>query len=119
MYAVLDALDRGGEIGMTEPAASALDTFRDFNFERIYLRPAARIQAEKVVHLLRGLVDHFADAPGRIPDVAGGEHPSVPPGSPDAAALAVQYVSGMTDRFALGLGVEVLGWRPDALPRGV
>ena len=29
------------------------------------------------------------------------------------------YVSGMTDRFALGLGVELLGWRPDDLPRGV
>ena len=28
------------------------------------------------------------------------------PGSPEAAALAVRYVSGMTDRFALALGVE-------------
>jgi dGTPase len=119
MYAVLDAVDRTGEIGMTEPAASALDAFRAFNFDRIYLRPAARRQAEKVVHLLRGLVEHFADAPGRIPDVADGTHPPAEPGSPAAAALAVQYVSGMTDRFALGLGVEVLGWRPEALPRGV
>ncbi|HEY3096453.1 MAG TPA: HD domain-containing protein [Acidimicrobiia bacterium] len=119
MYAVLDAIDRTGEIGMTEPAAAALDTFRAFNFDRIYLRPAARKQAEKVVHLLRGLVEHFADAPGRIPDVADGSRPPVEPGSPASAALAVQYVSGMTDRFALGLGVEVLGWRPEALPRGV
>ncbi|HMF04347.1 MAG TPA: HD domain-containing protein, partial [Acidimicrobiia bacterium] len=119
VHAVLDAIDRTGEIGMTEPAASALGTFRDFNFERIYLRPAARAQAEKVVHLLRGLVEHFADAPGRLPDVADGTHPVVAPGSPESAALAVQYVSGMTDRFALGLGVELLGWRPEALPRGV
>jgi dGTPase len=119
VHAVLDAIDRTGEVGMTEPAASALTTFRDFNFERIYLRPAARAQAEKVVHLLRGLVEHFADAPRRLPDVADGTHPPVEPGSPDGAALAVQYVSGMTDRFALGLGVELLGWRPEALPRGV
>src|SRR2546423_483799 len=119
VHAVLDAIDRTDEIGMTEPAASALTTFRDFNFERIYLRPAARAQAEKVVHLLRGLVEHFADAPGRLPDVADGTHTPVEPGSPDGAALAVQYVSGMTDRFALGLGVELLGWRPEALPRGV
>jgi len=119
VHAVLDALDRTGEIGMTEPAASALTTFRDFNFDRIYLRPAARQQAEKVVHLLRGLVEHFADAPGRLPDVADGTHLPVEPGSSDAAAVAVQYVSGMTDRFALGLGVELLGWRPEALPRGV
>jgi dGTP triphosphohydrolase len=31
----------------------------------------------------------------------------------------VHYVSGMTDRFALRLGVELLGWRADDLPRGV
>ena len=41
------------------------------------------------------------------------------PGSPEAAAVAVRYVSGMTDRYALGLGVELLGWRSDHLPRGV
>jgi dGTP triphosphohydrolase len=40
-------------------------------------------------------------------------------GSDAAAAAAVHYVSGMTDRFALGLGVELLGWRPEDLPRGV
>jgi dGTP triphosphohydrolase len=41
------------------------------------------------------------------------------PGSLEAAAVAVRYVSGMTDRYALGLGVELLGWRPEDLPRGV
>ena len=116
LHAVLDAIDRTGHVGMTEPAASALAAFRDFNFERIYLRPAARRQAERVVWLLRGLVDHFADAPRRLPDP---DALAVAPGSPEAAALAVDYVSGMTDRFALGLGVELLGWRPDDLPRGV
>ena len=116
--AVLDAIHRSGHVGMTEPAASALAAFRAFNFERIYLRPAARRQAEKVVRLLRGLVDHFADSPHRLPDPGrAGEVPA--PGSDAAAALAVHYVSGMTDRFALGLGVELLGWRPDDLPRGV
>jgi dGTPase len=116
MFAVLDAIDRTGHVGMAEPAATALAAFRDFNFERIYLRPASRRQAERVIRLLRGLVDHFADAPRRMPDLST---PAVRPGSPDAAALAVRYVSGMTDRFALGLGVELLGWRPDDLPRGV
>lgn len=116
VLAVLDAIERFGYVGMTEPAAGALQAFRDFNFERIYLRPAARNQAERVIRLLRGLVEHFADAPHHLPDV----HPSgVRAGSPDAARLAVHYVSGMTDRFALGLGVELLGWRVDDLPRGV
>jgi dGTPase len=117
--AVLDAIDSTASVGMTEPAASALAAFRTFNFERIYLRPAARRQAERVIRLLAGLVDHFADAPLRLPAVRAGEVPAPEAGSPEAAALAVHYVSGMTDRFALGLGVELLGWRPDDLPRGV
>ncbi|MEX1009184.1 MAG: HD domain-containing protein [Acidimicrobiia bacterium] len=119
VLAVLDAVDRTGHVGMTEPAASALAAFRAFNFERIYLRPAARRQAERVIRLLSGLVDHFADAPRRMPPVRDGEVALPVPGSPAAAVLAVHYVSGMTDRFALGLGVDLLGWRPDDLPRGV
>jgi dGTPase len=119
VLAVLEAIDRTGHVGMTEPEASALLAFRQFNFERIYLRPAARRQAERVIRLLGGLVDHFADAPRRIPSVRDGEVGAPEPGSLDAAKCAVQYVSGMTDRFALGLGVELLGWRPEDLPRGV
>src|SRR5438270_3415730 len=108
VYAVLDAIDRGGHVGMTEPAASALAAFRAFNFDRIYLRPAACRQAEKVVGLLRGLVDFFVDAPARLPSDATGRHDGLRPGSLEAAAVAVRYVSGMTDRYALGLGVELL-----------
>jgi dGTPase len=119
VLAMLDAIDRTGHVGMTEPEASALLAFRQFNFERIYLRPAARRQAERVIRLLGGLVDHFADAPRRIPGVRNGELAAPEPGSRAAAECAVQYVSGMTDRFALGLGVELLGWRPEDLPRGV
>jgi dGTPase len=119
VLAVLDAIERTGSVGMSEPAAGALADFRAFNFERIYLRPAARRQAGRVVALLQGLVEHFADVPARIPDVASGAVPTPPAGSSQAAARAVHYVSGMTDRFALRLGVDVLGWRPDDLPRGV
>jgi dGTPase len=119
VYAVLDAIDRTGRVGMTEPAASALAAFRAFNFDRIYLRPAARRQAEKVVGLLRGLVDFYVDAPARLPAGATGNHERLQPGSLEAATVAVRYVSGMTDRYALGLGVELLGWRPENLPRGV
>ena len=76
VLAVLDAVERTGSVGMTEPAASALAAFRAFNFERIYLRPAARRQAERVIRLLGDLVDHFADAPRRIPFVRDGEVPA-------------------------------------------
>jgi len=104
---------------MTEPAATALASFRAFNFDRIYLRPAARRQADKVTGLLRGLVDFFVDAPTRLPERATGRHDALVAGSLEAASVAVRYVSGMTDRYALALGVELLGWSADDLPRGV
>lgn len=107
-----------GRIGMREPYASALDAFRRVNYERIYLRPAARRQAERVIELLSALTEYFVDAPGQIPDVRDGliEHPTS--GSPEAAAAAVRYVSSMTDRYALGLGVDLLGFAPERLPAG-
>jgi dGTPase len=119
VHAVLDAIDSSGHVAMTESAAGALAAFRAFNFDRIYLRPAARQQADKVIGLLRGLVDFFVDAPARLPRDATGRHDSLQAGSLEAASVAVRYVSGMTDRYALGLGVELLGWRPEDLPRGV
>ena len=118
-HAVLDGIDRTGRVAMTEPAASALTAFRQFNFERIYLRPASVRQAERVIGLLRGLVDSYVDVPARLPPGATGAHADLEPGSPEAAAVAVRYVSGMTDRFALAQGVELLGLRLEALPRGV
>ncbi len=117
--AVFEAIEEGDAIGMTEPAASALAAFRAFNFERIYLRPASQRQAERVIALLRGLVEHFVDVPGRLPPETTGLSDLIRPGTKEAAAVAVRYVSGMTDRYALALGVELLGWRPDSLPRGV
>jgi len=108
-----------GVVGLDEESASVLDAFRTVNFERIYLRPASMDQAEKSVRLLRGLCEHFIDMPGLIPDVVSGEteHPGAD--TDTAAELAVRYVSGMTDRYALALGVELLGFTPSDLPKGV
>ncbi len=119
VLAALHAIDTTGRVGMTEPSASTLAAFRAFNFDRIYLRPAACRQADKVIALLQGLVELFTDTPARMPSGATDMRPGLAGGSAEAAAVAVRYVSGMTDRYALGLGVELLGWRPEDLPRGV
>jgi dGTPase len=119
VLAVLDAIDRTGRVAMTEPAAGALSAFRQFNFERIYLRRASVRQAERVIGLLRGLVDCYIDVPSRLPRGESAAPTDLEPGSAEAAAAAVRYVSGMTDRFALSQGVELLGMRLESLPRGV
>jgi len=112
MLSVLNTIADHGVIGMGTTEAEALAAFRAFNFERIYLRPDSVDQAERVVELLRALTDWFIARPGLL-----GVDTSV--SSEDAVvAAAVHHISGMTDRYALSLAVEHLGWDPAKLPRG-
>jgi dGTPase len=116
---VIRAVETTGLIGMTLETAEALDEFRKFNYERIYFRPSSLKQAEKVVRMLRALVECYADSPALIPDVARGEWPSVSSGSPEAFRLSVRYVSGMTDRFAIAQAVALLSWPTAEIPAAV
>jgi dGTPase len=108
--AMLETIADTGVVALRAPESDALAAFRAFNYERIYLRPAATEQARRVVAVIRALTEHFAEAP-RTPELVAG--------SEDAMAEAVRYVSGMTDRFALELAVSRLGWATAALPQGV
>ena len=110
--AVLDTIAATGRVGMRAEEAEALSAFRAFNFERIYLRPEAVAQADRVVELLRTLTEWYAAHPSAIDDNGGRA-------GADAVEKAVRHVSGMTDRYALRMAVEVLGWEPAKLPRGV
>jgi dGTPase len=117
--ALVSSSIRAGAVGMDADAVSVLDTFRAFNYERIYLRPASIEQAARVKNLLTALVEHFVDAPGSIPDVRSGAVERPASGSKEACFEAVRYVASMTDRYAFGLAVELLDWPLSLLPRGV
>jgi dGTPase len=67
-----------------------------------------------VVDLLQALVEHYADRPNLLPDVAG-----IDAGSDAALHAAVAYVGGMTDRFACRQAVTLLGWSDRRLPQGI
>jgi dGTPase len=108
--AMLDTIAETGAVALRRPEADALDAFRSFNYERIYLRPEAAEQARRVVALIGALTEHLAEHPREV---------DLRPGSDEAVAQAVRYVSGMTDRFALELAVERLGWSRAALPHGI
>ncbi len=112
--ALVTAAADTGRIGMLETAADALADFRRFNYDRVYLRPASRAQADAVVALLRALVEHYADRPHLLPDP-----PPAAGGSDEAVRAAVTYVAGMTDRFACRQATALLDWDPAKLPAGV
>jgi dGTPase len=112
--ALVDCITETAEVGMRQPYAEALTTFREFNYERIYMSPASLAQGQAVVAVLSALVEYFADNPERVP--AG---PDAAPDAGTAVRQAVTYVAGMTDRFAFSTAVELLGWAPERLPRGI
>lgn len=111
---MIDASASAGAIGCDETTADTLAAFRAFNYDRIYLRPDARTQATIVIDLLQQLTEWLIHHPDQIGT-------GLAPGSDTATATAaaVRYVSGMTDRFALNMAAEHLGWPKDKLPRGV
>ena len=111
----IDVIAVTGRIGIDADIAEALDAFRLFNYERIYTRPAARTQGNRMITALRALVEHFADAPGLIPEVAENLWESPTSGSPEAVATAVHHVSSLTDRDAIAAAAAI-GLAPSELP---
>ncbi len=109
--AMVDTIAETGVVGLRQPEAEALAAFRSFNYERIYLRPEAIEQADRAGRLIAALAEYYLAHPTLLPG------PARVPGSAEATAAAVQYVSGMTDRFAQKAGLELLGWDPAALPQ--
>jgi dGTPase len=113
---VVDAAALDGRVGMVEPLAEALASFRLFNHEHVYLRPSSVTQGNRVVRLLRALVEHYAAQPAQLPP--SHRHPDLVARAPEAYRAAVTYVGGMTDRFACERGVELLAWPTEELPIG-
>jgi len=129
--ALVDCITETGQIGMRQPYADALAALREFNYQYIYTRPGSIVQGQSVIAVLRALVEFFAANPDRVPPGlslepgrAGGDGRGAGEDGPDqqtdgSLRRAITYVSGMTDRFAFGTAVQLLGWRLDRLPRGV
>jgi dGTPase len=116
---MVTAVEETGQVGLTSDYAEALCVFREFNYERIYLRPESLVQSDRVIAMLSGLVEFYTGAPGHIPAVAQHEIEFPRAGSTDATLAAVSYVSGMTDRFAMSRAQALLNWRDSDMPRGV
>ncbi|MGH9171937.1 MAG: HD domain-containing protein [Acidimicrobiales bacterium] len=106
-----------GVIGLSETGGRALADLREFNYERVYLRPASLEQSQRVVDMLSALVEHYVCHPSEMPIEY--RQSGAATGLAEPANLAVGYVAGMTDRFACIQAIARLGWPADRLPRGL
>ena len=81
-------------VTMDPAALEAMNELREFMFQRVYLRPEAATQRDQAVAIIRGLVDHYRADPDAVPETY------LQTGT-DRVTAAIDYVSGMTDRFAV------------------
>jgi dGTPase len=115
--AVITTTRDTGIIGMDSAHAEALADFRAFNYTTIYMRDASRLQAARVVGMLRALVEHYCAHPELLPDDQ--QFPLDVARSSTTLRAAVSYVAGMTDRYACRSAVTLLDWPIDQLPNGI
>jgi len=91
VHDIVEASAAAGDIVQSDEVGRAMLNLRAFMFERVYLGPAAREQREFAVATIRRVFDHLAEHPDELPADRPGDLPE----------RLTDYVSGMTDRFAL------------------
>ena len=92
--AVIEHSLQVGHVAMDPKTLAVMNELRDFMFERVYMTGELRRQQESAVEVIRRLVEHHLANPGEIPDTYR-EHAAEP------VIQVVDYVAGMTDRYAL------------------
>lgn len=85
--------DGRAEIRMSDEVFGAMGATREFLFEHVYIGRIARSTREAVQRILQTLLSHHAPDPSDEP----------------ARVRAVDYVAGMTDRFALRAFERLVG----------
>jgi dGTPase len=93
---------RGHEvIAQSDEVGEAFRRLRAFMFDRVYLAPPNSVEAERAIHVVTALFDLCLREPERLPEST----------EPDLVARVTDFVSGMTDRYALRV------YREGFLPR--
>lgn len=97
---------RRGRVAMDAEILLAMKAFREFMFERVYLRPESEAQNNRARSVIHQIVDHLLAHPEGIPD-------SYRIDEAELLTQVLDYVAGMTDRYALNLHDQL--FRPRGL----
>jgi dGTPase len=104
VHDLVEHSERAGDIEQGAEVGRAMLSLRSFMFEHVYLGPRARQEHMKIERVLRGLFEYYC------------EHVEELPAAPDGASEAdrvVDYLAGMTDRFA------IRAWTDRFVPQGL
>ncbi|MCP4305986.1 MAG: deoxyguanosinetriphosphate triphosphohydrolase [bacterium] len=85
-----------GAVTMDEESLEVMNELRDFMFQNVYLRAGTDGQRRTVMAIVRDLVNYFVDHASEIPDTY--RHTEA-----DTLTQVIDYVAGMTDRYAISV----------------
>jgi dGTPase len=105
VHDLVEHSERAGDIVQGEEVGAAMLRLRSFMFQNVYLGPTARAEHAKIERVMRGLFEWFCDHPEELAaDEVDG---------PTQADRVIDYLAGMTDRFAIA------AWTERAVPQGL
>lgn len=82
------------DIRMSEPTWQATLALHKWMFDNVYIDSLAKVEEGKAIRLVEMLFGYFRERPDEIPAHFGADA--------DPVQRAVDYVAGMTDRYAIG-----------------
>jgi dGTPase len=101
VHDLVEHSSQAGDIVQGDEVGSAMLRLRTFMFEHVYLGPIARAEHAKIERVLRGLFEWYCTHPDELP-----------PGS-DLADRVIDWLAGMTDRYA------IRAWTERFVPQGL
>lgn len=92
---LIETSAREGDIRMSAPVWDAMMELRGFLFDNVYLSPRAKAEEPRAYGVVRSLFLHFLEHPSELPDEYR------PAQASELVQRVVDYVAGMTDRYAI------------------
>jgi dGTPase len=100
VHDLVEHSERAGDIVQGAEVGGAMLRLRTFMFEHVYLGPTARAEHARIERVLRGLFEWYAEHPDELP-----------PGE-SLQDRVIDWLAGMTDRYA------IRAWTERFVPQG-
>jgi dGTPase len=102
VHDLVEHSEQAGDIVQGDEVGGAMLRLRTFMFQNVYLGPLARAEHAKIERVLSGLFDWYCEHPAALPESAD-----------PLADRVVDWLAGMTDRYA------IRAWAERFVPQGL
>ena len=102
VHDLVEHSEAAGDIVQGSEVGSAMLRLRSFMFQNVYMAEGPRQEHARIERVLRGLFDYYCDHPDELPESDKPE-----------ADRVIDYLAGMTDRFA------IRAWTERFVPQGL